>query len=459
MSRPRTHFDPFWRTTALFALATAVFLIWMVFRIGGSTTTDHVDVVGELVAALVASGACSVTAYRATEGRLGWLLLGLSSLAWAVGEAFWCYYDLVDHIQDPFPSLADVGFLAAAPLMIAGLLLFPHSPSRTAARLQGLLDGIIIAVSILFASWVTVLGPLYREHQGGAFKQALSLAYPMSDVTMVSLVVILIARTGHRRRVGLSLVMIGVVAFALADSSFAYLTEVDNYGIGNWLDSGWVAGYLLIGLGALWTLWAPAAPVTADVEESVTSLIAPYRRTRGSGGRGRGPTPRPSHRAGGLAHGAGPHPPHPGTRVAAVAEPGRRRAALLADGRGGGGSGAVAWSGLRRRPRGPVNDGGIDPLRPGGQRSSGAAGPGPDRHPAVGVHRQPHRNTAPRCQSEDQADLGLDRAVHHPSDHRLRPLRPVPLGHHRPQLRTPSATRREERLPRCGPAAGSGPAR
>ncbi len=230
----------------------------------------------ELVAALVAFGSCSVTAHRATEGRLGWLLLGLSSLAWAVGEAFWCYYDLVDHIQDPFPSMADVGFLAAVPLMIAGLLLFPHSPSRTAAHVQGLLDGIIIAVSILFASWVTVLGPLYRAHQGGAFKQALSLAYPMSDVIMVSLVVILIARTGQRRRAGLSLVMIGVVAFAASDSSFSYLTEVNNYGIGNWLDTGWVAGYLLIGLGASWTRWAPAAPETADIEESVTSLIAPY---------------------------------------------------------------------------------------------------------------------------------------------------------------------------------------
>lgn len=85
-------------------------------------------------------------------------------------------------------------------------------------------------------------------------KQVISLTYPMSGVVMVSLVIILIARTGRRGRVSLGLVMAEVVAFAVADSTFSYLTEVNNYGGGIFLDTGWVAGYLLIALGAQWAM-------------------------------------------------------------------------------------------------------------------------------------------------------------------------------------------------------------
>ncbi len=93
---------------------------------------------------------------------------------------------------------------------------------------------------------------------------------------MVSLVVILIARAGRRNWASLGLVMAGVIAFAAADSSFSYLTEVNNYGSGNFLDTGWVAGYLLIGLGALWAMTSPSEVGEKHFEASTASLVAPY---------------------------------------------------------------------------------------------------------------------------------------------------------------------------------------
>ena len=254
---------------------TLVFLLWIVLRIDGARATDGVDDIGELIAALCAALICGGASKRVSVGRTSWALLAASSFAWAVGEALWSYYDLVKGVQVPFPSLADAGFLAAIPLACAGLLLFPSSHQRTAHRVQGLLDGCIIATALLFASWATILGPLYRSHQGSVLKQVISLAYPMSDVVLVSLVVILIARAGRREWISLGLVMTGVVAFAVADSSFAYLTEVNNYGSGNFLDTGWVAGYLLIGLGALWAVTAPSRHV-AQTEVTTMSVLAPY---------------------------------------------------------------------------------------------------------------------------------------------------------------------------------------
>jgi hypothetical protein len=266
---------PFVVGSVLAALMTVIFLLWIVLGLDGARVTDGVDDIGELLAALIAAGACGVAARHVSVGRTSWALLAGSSFAWAVGEALWSYYDLIKGIQDPFPSLADVGFLTAVPLACVGLLLFPSSHQRTVHRLQGLLDGCIIAMSLLFASWATILGPLYRSHRGDVLKQVISLAYPMSDVVMVSLVIILIARAGRRRWMSLGLVMMGLVAFALADSSFSYLTEVNSYGQGNFLDTGWVAGYLLIALGALWAITS-SSPSIEQNEESTVSLVAPY---------------------------------------------------------------------------------------------------------------------------------------------------------------------------------------
>ena len=256
-------------------MITVVFFLWIVFRIDGARVTDGVDDIGELIAALCAAFVCGGAAQRVIVGRTSWAFLAASSLAWATGEALWSYYDLIKGVSVPFPSLADAGFLAAIPLACAGLLLFPGSHRRTSLRVRGLLDGCIIATALLFASWATILGPLYRSHHGSVFKQIISLAYPMSDVVMVSLVVILIARAGRREWISLGLVMAGVVAFAIADSSFAYLTEVNTYGNGNSLDTGWVAGYLLIGLGALWSMTTPSRHVETT-EASTISSLAPY---------------------------------------------------------------------------------------------------------------------------------------------------------------------------------------
>jgi hypothetical protein len=256
-------------------LLTLLFGLWVGLQLGGPRTTDAFDDIGELVAAWCATGACVVAAIRARGGRASWGLLGASSFAWGVGELIWCYYDLGRGIRVPFPSWADAGFLAAVPFAFAGLVVFPSSPRRMAYRVQGLLDGAIIATTLLFASWATVLGPLFRAHQGGVFKQTVSLAYPVGDVVMLSLAVILIARARGRGRVSLGLVLCGVAAFAIADSSFAYFTEVNSYGIGNILDTGWVAGYLLIALGALWATVYPTG-VRHPSDDSSISILAPY---------------------------------------------------------------------------------------------------------------------------------------------------------------------------------------
>jgi len=188
----------------------------------------------------------------------------------------WSGLDLIGGDAVPFPSVADIGFLGSVPLAVAALLLFPAAPARRRHRVGEVLDGCLVATSVLFVSWVAVLAPLSRTYRGGSWKEVLALTYPVGDIVLLSLVTILVARAAAQERTSLGLVMAGLVCFALADSGFTYSTVVDNPNLGLWLDTGWVAGYALIGLGAWWSILRPDEAAPTDEPSSTVSLVAPY---------------------------------------------------------------------------------------------------------------------------------------------------------------------------------------
>ena len=66
--------------------------------------------------------------------------MGFSALSWASGQAAWTWYETVLGRDVPFPSLADVGYLAAPPLAAAALITLPfaaRSPGGSARSWTG----------------------------------------------------------------------------------------------------------------------------------------------------------------------------------------------------------------------------------------------------------------------------------------------------------------------------------
>jgi diguanylate cyclase (GGDEF)-like protein len=92
---------------------------------------------------------------------------------------------------------------------------------------------------------------------------------------MASLVIILATRAPSGNRMSLGLVSAGFLSCIVADSFFSYLTVVHRYTIGNTSDIGWVLGYFLIALGALWACNHPVVPCEATERATVRSLVGP----------------------------------------------------------------------------------------------------------------------------------------------------------------------------------------
>ncbi|TMD34136.1 MAG: hypothetical protein E6I89_16430, partial [Chloroflexi bacterium] len=136
------------------ALVAAGITIWLGFKFGGDGPTTAVSDIGQGIPALAAALTCGWAARRSTgRVRLAWAMLAASAGSWGAGEVVWTYYSVVRAVAVPFPSAADAGFLAAIPFAVAGVLFFPGAPTRGTTRVRTVLDGAMVALSLLFVSW------------------------------------------------------------------------------------------------------------------------------------------------------------------------------------------------------------------------------------------------------------------------------------------------------------------
>jgi diguanylate cyclase (GGDEF)-like protein len=238
------------------ALATAVgailaFLAFLLVRPASDATIKFVANLSTGVVPMVAAASCAAAAARAAgRSRRAWALLAGSSASWGIGQAIWFWYEQVAHWELPFPSLADLGYLGAIPLAVLAMLAFPGRAERLAVQVRSLLDGGIVAASLLYVSWGFVLGPVFRGAEGGLLEQAIALAYPAGDIVLATIVLLVV---GKSRRGPVPVVLLGVALLSLtvADTGFAYLTQQGTYYSGMPVDAGWFAGYALIAAAAL----------------------------------------------------------------------------------------------------------------------------------------------------------------------------------------------------------------
>lgn len=188
-----------WRLTLICAVATGVFAVFMVFNPLGLDVTVWLDDIGEGIAAALGAAACAWAANRqAGRLRLAWYLLGTASGSWAIGEGIWCWYQLARNVEVPFPSFADLFFLLAVPLMAAGVLLLAAQWGAVTRSSRALLDGAIIAGSLLFVSWATALGAVWSSGGEGPFARVVGLAYPVGDVVTATIALTALTRVRVR---------------------------------------------------------------------------------------------------------------------------------------------------------------------------------------------------------------------------------------------------------------------
>ncbi|MEO3935335.1 GGDEF domain-containing protein [Dermatophilaceae bacterium Soc4.6] len=250
------------------AATIASFMLLVRFQPAGPQVGRAVDDVGQLLAAAAAAVVCAWRARRsAPQVARSWWWLAAGTASWALGETTWSYYELVADRQTPFPSVADAGFLLFPVLAAIGLLQWPSTVSRGTTRWRSLLDGVLVAGALLILSWVTALGSTVTAGGTSGLGFAVSLGYPLFDLMLLTLTVVIVTYT-RATRSGLAVLAVGLACLCVADSGFAYLTAAGSYATGSPVDAGWFGGFLLITVAAY-----RATPPETDASQGATAAL------------------------------------------------------------------------------------------------------------------------------------------------------------------------------------------
>ncbi|GIE76805.1 hypothetical protein Aph02nite_27550 [Actinoplanes philippinensis] len=196
------------------------------------------------------------------ERPWAWILFGAGMILSVTGDFTWWYLDHVRHVE-PYPSVADVFYLASYPPLIGGLFLLHRRRGRD---LAGLIDAAMVATGLGLVLWVFVLHPVAAEDAASMLERAVSTAYPSLDALLLAMVArLLIDR--RARTPSTDLLAVAAVLLLLADVAFSVATLYFDYE-GRAIDWGWLMAYVL---------WAAAA--------LHPSMKAPVPDTSGAPGR------------------------------------------------------------------------------------------------------------------------------------------------------------------------------
>ncbi|MGX6608415.1 putative bifunctional diguanylate cyclase/phosphodiesterase [Micromonosporaceae bacterium Da 78-11] len=222
----------------------AVFLVAgaPIFALSGEAAASYALLASSTLACLAAV-LCGTAARRAADRpRLGWALLAAGCLSWGLGNFYWSVNELVVHSTVLFPSFADAGFLLFPVLGAAGLWLISGQASA-GSRLTVLLDALIAGSAMFAVGWAVTVRSTWHAGADSLVAFTVSLAYPVGDIVLATIAVLLAARIRRGSRGTPLLLILGLAGMSTSDLLFALSTSAGTYHSGQASDAGWSVAF------------------------------------------------------------------------------------------------------------------------------------------------------------------------------------------------------------------------
>jgi diguanylate cyclase (GGDEF)-like protein/PAS domain S-box-containing protein len=212
-----------------------------------------------------------------------WLLLAGANLSFIAGQVSFLVLTQIMGAKVPFPSFADVLYLATYPLYAAGLLIFIwwRTPDRDR---RSLIDALTLTVGLALLSWIYLILPYVHNPDLSWLQKSVAIAYPLGDVLTLAMIARLLV-PGTARTRSVYLLTIGTVGMLVSDASFGLLQLHGSFHSGTIVDLGWAFFYGAWGAAALHPSMAELTrPVSRQQAEAspvrltvlmLASLIAP----------------------------------------------------------------------------------------------------------------------------------------------------------------------------------------
>jgi signal transduction histidine kinase len=178
---------------------------------------------GTMMIGLAASGIVFVRKSRSLTlaERRAWLLLGVGLILIALGILTIVTVILTTDYDAAFGP-PDLLFLLGYGVGMAGLGSLPHARGTPLQRARLLIDGVIGAIALAALFWVFFYSHIAEVlSDAPTWDRIVGSAYPLFDLMLlVTVMIVVVRRSGHRYDPRLAFVGVGVVSQAIADVAF-----------------------------------------------------------------------------------------------------------------------------------------------------------------------------------------------------------------------------------------------
>jgi diguanylate cyclase (GGDEF)-like protein len=237
-------------------------LAYLLLRSGAAEPVAYL-VAAAVGVAMSIVGACLIRGPR----RKVWVALAAGQVLYVAGDVLWVIYESVLHIS-PYPSLADAFYLTRYVLLTLGLMWLIRGRRRGRDR-AAFLDAAIISTGFAVLGAVFVIAPVAASGGESLFSQVLAGAYPIGDLLLLAALVRLFT-SGAARNLSFWSLAGGLAVTMVVDIQYV-LSVVSGVWFPDWVNVGWLVGYLFIGFGALHPSVDHLSHPTPDRPERLTS--------------------------------------------------------------------------------------------------------------------------------------------------------------------------------------------
>lgn len=242
------------RRNLVVTLAISIFAInGLVFFTAGSemelvvSDLSRIGTVGSAVAVSLV-----VIAKQKTGGLFGrtYAALAIGLALWLAAESAWGYYEVVQQIERPFPSIADALWIIGYGPFIYHLV----GTSRFFGKgVKKSTVGIVIIAGALFAyfSASIIVGTFEVITIEDSFLLGINLAYPMLDTVCLIPAVIVLANAGRGQLTSIPWIFMAFILFIIGDTMLGVSLMIESSEVYP-ITMLYNAGYLCITAGLLW---------------------------------------------------------------------------------------------------------------------------------------------------------------------------------------------------------------
>lgn len=243
----------------------AAYLLGVLFSWGQAAERSLYSNLGMLPVGLAATflAWCAGRSRLDRRSKMAWRLLSIGFGCFFAGDFIYFIYQNVLGMT-PFPSLADVGYLAYYPLAFAGLLWLP-SRGRDGAR-DGRssvgLAALLLAGGALLAYFYLL--PTLGSPRDDLLAYSLSAGYPIGDLLLLAGLAAFVVRRGARHMDdSIRVLGVGLIVGLGADVVYGYQTMQGLLQSGGLSDAGYMLSWILFA----WASYLEFARADREISE------------------------------------------------------------------------------------------------------------------------------------------------------------------------------------------------